>query len=480
MPRLGVSTSPWSAARSPGRRFRVPGLLLVFAGGAVLVSAVVEMGGRPGRSALTPLALGIGAVGVGAAAVALARARRESRELHAIVAQALAGAPEASAAIPPGTIAELAHRADARLRALESAGQAQAIDARLLRFERDRLRSVLDEIPEGVVVTDALGGVTYLNRPAAMIFGAPAETAIGRPVSDLRAEFGSVTNPSSFAVFAGTAGNEARQFRISRHDAGERATSQSETVFTLRDVTAQQSADRAQVEFLSQIAHELKSPLNTIVTYADALADDSLVGPDERRHFFNTISSEAQRMGDLITNLLEMSRIRLGSLSARQGFVKTSALLGEIAASFRSQATAAGLTLTVSVPENLPPLHADKDLIGVAVSNLVSNAVKYTRPGGTISLRAEADATGVAITVEDDGIGIPAELRSRIFERFTRSDQAEVRSRPGSGLGLALVKEIIDVHGGTVTVESQVDRGSRFTISIPVRQADARIQVTAA
>jgi signal transduction histidine kinase len=438
------------------------------------------MRGRPARWALTPLALGIGALGVGAAAVDLARARRESRELQRVVAQMLAGGPDASAAAAPEAISELARCADARLRAVESAGEAQAIDARLLRFERDRLRSVLDEIPEGVVVTDALAGVTYLNRSAALMLGAPAANAVGRPVTDLRSEFSRVTNASSSAVFTSAAGGDTRQIRISRHDAGERATIQSGTVYTLRDVTAQQSADRAQVEFLSQIAHELKSPLNTIVTYADALADDSIVGPDERRHFFNTISSEAQRMGDLITNLLEMSRIRLGSLSARQGFVKTSALLGEIAASFRSQATAAGLTLTASVPENLPPLHADKDLIGVAVSNLVSNAVKYTRPGGTISLRAEADATGVAIVVQDDGIGIPAELKTRIFERFTRSDQPEVRSRSGSGLGLALVKEIIDVHGGTVTVESQVDRGSRFTISIPVRQADARIQVSAA
>lgn len=152
------------------------------------------------------------------------------------------------------------------------------------------------------------------------------------------------------------------------------------TVFALRDITQQESANRAQSEFISQISHELKAPLNTIVTYVDALADPELLTEDERREYYNNLNSEAQRMARLISNLLEISRIELGGLSARFNFLKPTILLKDLAANAIAQMEAQGQTFHATVPENLPALFGDKDLLSVAFSNLVANAIKYT-PG---------------------------------------------------------------------------------------------------
>jgi len=251
-------------------------------------------------------------------------------------------------------------------------------------------------------------------------------------------------------------------------------------LFHLRDVTAQQAAQQAQAEFLSQISHELKSPLNTIVAYVEALDDEELVGAEERREFYNTINQEAMRMARLISNLLQLSRIQLGNLSARFGFVKADALLRDMAASVTAQIEQHGLKLDLQVPENLPPLFGDKDLLGVAVTNLLSNAIKYTPSGGRISLRAAEDEKGITVEVADTGIGIPPEAQAKIFERFARSDQEEVQQQSGTGLGLALVREIAEIHEGNVTLESEIDSGSRFRLWIPSREAGTRFDLGAA
>jgi len=250
-------------------------------------------------------------------------------------------------------------------------------------------------------------------------------------------------------------------------------------LFLLRDVTAQQAAQRAQAEFLAQITHELKAPLNTIVAYVEALSDENLLDVAERHEFLNTLNAEALRMGQLISNLLQLSRIQLGNLSAEFGFVKAEALIRDRAEAVRSQAEARQQILTLELPENLPPLYGDKDLLGVAITNLITNAIKYTPVGGRITVRATANDKDLAIEVEDTGIGIPEEARSRIFERFARADQPEVQRQTGSGLGLALVKEITELHDGQVSVESQLGRGSCFSLRLPTREVGARLELAA-
>jgi signal transduction histidine kinase len=185
-------------------------------------------------------------------------------------------------------------------------------------------------------------------------------------------------------------------------------------------------------------------------------------------------------MGDLITNLLQLSRIQFGSLSAKFSFLKISNLLKTQVQSMRLHAEDRGLQLEVHVPDNLPPLYGDKDLISVAVSNLVSNALKYTPRGGKVRISAQETDSGVLIEIRDTGIGIPEEMHGKVFERFVRSDQKEVREQSGSGLGLTLVKEIAEVHHGQVSVESVVGAGSRFLLWFPSKEAGSKLDLKAA
>ena len=185
-------------------------------------------------------------------------------------------------------------------------------------------------------------------------------------------------------------------------------------------------------------------------------------------------------MAQLISNLLQLSRIQLGSLSAQRRFVKPAPLIIDQAGSLRAAAEDRQLTLQVSVPENLPAVHVDKDLLGVAITNLVSNAIKYTPPGGRIVVSASAVSGGISIEVADTGVGIPPDEHARVFEKFTRSEQDWVQEQSGSGLGLSLVKEIAEIHDGQVSLESTEGQGSTFRIWLPCRQAGTRADVVEA
>jgi signal transduction histidine kinase len=201
---------------------------------------------------------------------------------------------------------------------------------------------------------------------------------------------------------------------------------------------------------------------------------------EERREYANTLDAEVDRMAQLITNLLQLSRIQLGNLSAQRSFVRPAPLIADQAGSLRAAAEERKLTLTIAVPENLPAVHGDKDLLGVVVTNLVSNAIKYTRPGGRILVAASAVAGGISIEVSDTGVGIPKEDQGRVFERFVRSQQEWVQRQPGSGLGLSLVKEIVEIHDGQISLESDEGHGTLVRIWLPCREAGTRADVVEA
>jgi len=386
--------------------------------------------------------------------------------------------PTRTAATPPS------HDASAEEeRPRAGAIEALRVENRVLAYDRQRKQLMLDHLPDGIVAGDASEEVSYVNRFAAVALGIDRTQAIGKPLRTLSptaAAAGAETERTGQAILTTKDGSASRALLVRRVPLVGDDTQHLGTLWLFRDVTQQRAAEKAQAEFISQIAHELKAPLNTIVTYVDALADTELLAEEERAKYYNHLSGEAQRMARLISNLLQLSRIELGNLSARFAFVKSSTLIHHIAESFVPQAIGRSQTLRIAVPENLPPLYGDKDLLSVAVSNLVSNALKYTPEKGTIEVRATNDEAGLRLEVADNGIGIPKEALDTVFERFSRSDQPEVRALPGTGLGLALVREIVQLHEGTIEVESQLGRGSVFRVLLPVREVGERLEVAAA
>jgi signal transduction histidine kinase len=228
-------------------------------------------------------------------------------------------------------------------------------------------------------------------------------------------------------------------------------------------VEAQQ---KAQQDFLANVSHDLKTPLTSIQGYAQAIIDGAAPDPVAA---VQIIYEEAARLNRMVTELTDLTRLQAGRLSMRIARVDLSALTAAVAQRLLIVAQDKGIDLQVDAPPT-PPIAGDGDRLAQVLMNLISNAITYTPPGGMVRVRTEARGGGVAVVVEDSGIGIPAEELPRIFERFYQVDKARGPKR-GTGLGLAIVREIVTAHGGTVTAESAgANRGSVFTVWFPLPQ----------
>ena len=363
-----------------------------------------------------------------------------------------------------------------RVNALAKLKDELVIKTQLVDYEKKRMSLILDAFPDGLVVFNSVYELIFVNRRAMKLLGLAGRRDDVRNLQEIPGVLDLVKNAEKVGqVLLTEPFVEGDQrilcTRVPLMDSGSQSV---HTLLALRDVTAQRAAQRTQAEFLSQISHELKAPLNTVITFVEELAENPELSPEERREFCNILTHETNRMAQLISNLLQLSRIQLGNLSVRFRFVKTASLIREQAESLRVQAERRGLRYSAHVPDNLPPMRGDKDLLGVAINNLISNAIKYTPQGGTITVEVEDDSNGFAIQVIDTGIGIAAEDQENIFGRFFRVDSEEVQAQNGSGLGLAIVSEIVEVHGGEISVTSELGSGSCFRVWLPAREVSER------
>lgn len=231
------------------------------------------------------------------------------------------------------------------------------------------------------------------------------------------------------------------------------------------------ASQKAQREFVANVSHELKTPLTSIQGFAQALLDGTAGTPQERQRAAGIIQQEAQRMNRMVLDLLDLARMDGGTLDLQRREVDLAALLRGVVEKFSPQAEATGVSIQVA-DENLPPIKADGDRLAQVFSNLVDNALKFTRSGGSITLRARKASTHVdhvQVEIADDGAGIRPDALPHIFERFYQADTARRGGKEhGSGLGLAIAREIVCAHGGAIHVTSEVGKGSTFTVTLPV------------
>ncbi len=246
---------------------------------------------------------------------------------------------------------------------------------------------------------------------------------------------------------------------------------------------AVQEANRAKSEFVSFVAHELKTPMTAIRGYADLLRS-GVVGPlnDNQRNFLDVIRANVERMAALVSDLADISRIEAGQLRLNFQRVAVPKAVEEVVRSLGPQIEAKGQHLILEVPEDLPDVWADPIRLVQILTNLVSNAHKYTPEGGTIRIKAalsanEWDPDGppqvIHIAVEDTGLGIHPEEQSRIFQRFFRSENdRDAKEQPGTGLGLYITKNLVEMQGGKIWFESEYRQGTTFHFTVPVATAE--------
>ncbi|HSK08379.1 MAG TPA: ATP-binding protein, partial [Vicinamibacterales bacterium] len=233
-----------------------------------------------------------------------------------------------------------------------------------------------------------------------------------------------------------------------------------------------QQANRLKDEFLATLSHELRTPLNAVLGWTQLLLTRQLQGEEEVDRALQTIRRNAEAQALLIGDILDVSRIITGKLRLNVTQTDLRAVIDAAVEGVRPAAEAKGLTVVVDTDRSRGTIHADADRLQQVVWNLLSNAVKFTPPGGAVSVRASSDGKVTQIRVEDTGAGIPPRFLSSLFERFRQADSSTTRAYGGVGLGLAIVRHLVELHGGSVRGESEGEgKGAAFTVTLPVLRA---------
>lgn len=237
----------------------------------------------------------------------------------------------------------------------------------------------------------------------------------------------------------------------------------------IEDITQQKVAEEARNNFVAQATHELRTPLTNIRLYVETAIDEGEQDPATRARCLNVINSETRRLERIVGEMLSVAEIEAGSFQIKTDDVRLDALFAELEEDFRAAAKEKQLALTFRLPPKLPVIQGDRDKVLLAVHNLIGNALKYTPAGGTVNVEVAEDGKQLNVAVQDSGIGITPADQERIFERFYRARDKRIAKISGTGLGLTLAREVARLHGGDVTVDSQLDQGSTFTLCLPVK-----------
>lgn len=369
------------------------------------------------------------------------------------------------------------------------------IQCRLIDSERARLEEVLESLQDAVLVTNPFGEIKLANPVARALLGIQFAVDRGRSV-DLVIGDSTVRRLLQAAHQAGNAGYRQRsEVELGCEGGGDDSPAarmrayeatlaclpdQKEqiggVVLILRDISREREISQMKSEFVSKASHELRTPLSSINAYVEMLLDGEAADEKSKCEFYQIIKNEADRLGRLIDNMLNISRIEAGIVKAKYedvDFVKAAESAVEV---IEPQARLKDITIRVKAGPLLYSAEADRDMVHQAYLNLLSNAIKYTPEGGRVTVTVENDETtsSVMVTVADTGLGIPPDSLSRIFEKFYRIENYK-RVAKGTGLGLNLVKHIVEtVHSGRITVESELGLGSRFIFAVPYTRALAR------
>ncbi len=345
-----------------------------------------------------------------------------------------------------------------------------------MQAESDKVRGILGAMIEGVVVISASGDVILMNRRAEEIFAlAPDTDYHGRPLIEtcrdpelqelLRETVATGLQVATREITL--AGEAKRNLAVSVAPLADRIG----FVLVFHDITDIKRLETMRRDFVANVSHELRTPLTAIRGYAETLLSGALDDPVRARTFLGVIDRHSERLSRLIDDLLTLSDLELGKSPLKKEAVLLESLVDEVLEVLGEKAKRGNVSFVKELPGGLPLLHGDGDRLQQVLINLADNAVKYTPPGGTVTIAARilpaSEAPFVEVSVGDTGGGIPAEELPRLTERFYRVDKARSRELGGTGLGLAIVKHIVQAHGGRLSIASTVNVGTTVKFTVP-------------
>jgi two-component system phosphate regulon sensor histidine kinase PhoR len=344
------------------------------------------------------------------------------------------------------------------------------------RREIRQLQSVVGAMKEGMVVLGPDRKIRVANEAFRQLFRTPFN-----PVGRLLAEV--VREPSVFRELQAALppGGETREslihlpgtgrtfeLRVSPLEGGS-ADNPAGALILFFDVTRLEALERVRREFVADVSHELRTPLTSIKAFVENLLEERLGDPDQSLRFLEIVRKHADRMGALIDDLTDLSLIETGAVALDLTPLDASEVAGEVVAQLAFRARDAEVAVSLELPSPFP-LTADRRRLEQVLLNLVDNAIKFNKRGGTVRIAGKVSEGHPRITVEDTGAGIPADAHDQVFHRFFRADKARSRELGGTGLGLAIVKHLMRLHNGQVSVASQLGRGATFTLEFPPDQ----------
>ena len=334
--------------------------------------------------------------------------------------------------------------------------------------ERNKLDTIFRHMADGVVAFSSDGKLIHVNPAARDMLG-----------KDITPDM-SYAEVFPNTVFRQDDLREGGHFMELDYAAGPRVlkmllaplTSQDENqgvMIVLHDITAQQKLEESRREFVANVSHELRTPLTNIKGYTETLIDGGeMLDEETRRSFLDVVYNESDRMTRIVKDLLTLSRLDNQRMEINMESMDIIPVVKAAVQSMKLEAENQSIALSSELPDSLPMISGDKERLHQVVLNLISNAIKYNRPEGSVLVTATSQDDNIFIRVKDTGLGIPEEDLPRIFERFYRVDKARSRQRGGTGLGLAIAKEIVEVHGGEILFESVYGQGSEVTLRFPV------------
>ena len=358
------------------------------------------------------------------------------------------------------------------------------INSKMLGYKKNRIDAILQNLPEAILVIDEAGEVSYMNDKVIKLLGIQGQV-LGKKIRDwcdnplltsmLVSELGKSNmggSPKTIQIESGKQGNKLLQVNSYPLFAPTNETRVLGRLVVIRDVTEDNMSRQRQGDFVSHIAHELKTPLNVLSMYSESLLSEGHNSEEYRIEAVNVIHDEVERLSTLINNLLAINQYELGGVNIERKPTRLHDLLEDVFEQARQGKHSDKLEFRLDLPRELTSLNIDKDLIRIALNNLMSNAIKYSKETGKVTLRAQESDRHIEITVSDEGYGIKPEDQEKIFDKFFRSNDEAIRNKTGHGLGLSLTYQIVQMHHGEISLETEFGKGSEFTIRLEKGQAD--------
>ncbi len=351
--------------------------------------------------------------------------------------------------------------------------------------ERDKFNEILSSVIDGIIALDFNKNVIFLNKASEELTGYSEVEIRGRSIenfihlfSEQEEIFSKTYCQGTFNQIAKLVGKNGRQTKVNLMTAqiGNTVQTNLNCILILHDLSREEELEQMKLDFVSMASHELKTPLTSIIGYLSVFLGESRDKlPKESFALLNKAFVAAQQLQVLIQNLLNVNKIEKEQLSVSFEPIDFKAVISKAVEDLKPQANQKNIILTLSAADSIPVVSADPIRLGEVATNLIANAINYTPAGGRVDVSIKISPTDIQTTITDTGVGIPKEAIPHLFGKFFRVSNSLQQANKGTGLGLYISKSIIEKLHGRIWAESEVEKGSRFSFSIPITSSTAGI-----